>query len=210
MAQVVTHKFINGLPLYRQEAIFARQGIELLRQTMSSWLLALVDPLAPLMAEFRRELLSGPVVQIDETPIQVLREPTWWPRSSPTCRSTGAVHPASRLSGSSMPSGPLTTFCFLTNRLQMKQRVRRASTCNPTATPPTTYWPDKCAPARSSTTSKPSWMQGQESVARATSTREGSIQRSRAATPISHPDCRWLLIQIDALHHCPFPSMRAA
>lgn len=75
IAQVVTHKFIDGLPLYRQEAIFAREGIALSRQTMSGWMLALADPLAPLMAEFRRELLGGPVVQIDETPLQVLREP---------------------------------------------------------------------------------------------------------------------------------------
>lgn len=75
IAQVVTHKFIDGLPLYRQEAIFAREGIELSRQTMSGWMLALADPLAPLMAALRRELLSGPVIQIDETPLQVLREP---------------------------------------------------------------------------------------------------------------------------------------
>lgn len=75
IAQVVTHKFIDGLPLYRQEAIFAREGIVLSRQTMSGWMLALADPLAPLMAALRRELLSGPVMQIDETPLQVLREP---------------------------------------------------------------------------------------------------------------------------------------
>ncbi|NWN83645.1 MAG: IS66 family transposase [Halomonas sp.] len=77
IAQVVTHKFIDGLPLYRQEAIFAREGIDLSRQTMSGWMLALADPLAPLMAALRRELLSGPVpvMQIDETPLQVLREP---------------------------------------------------------------------------------------------------------------------------------------
>ncbi|HSH47423.1 MAG TPA: IS66 family transposase [Halomonas sp.] len=75
IAQVVTHKFIDGLPLYRQEAIFSREGIDLSRQTMSGWMLALAEPLAPLMAALRRELLSGPVMQIDETPLQVLREP---------------------------------------------------------------------------------------------------------------------------------------
>jgi transposase len=75
LAEVVTGKFVDGLPLYRQEKIFAREGIELSRQTMSSWIVQLATPLAPVMAALKQHLTQGPVLQIDETPVQVLDEP---------------------------------------------------------------------------------------------------------------------------------------
>jgi transposase len=75
LAEVVTAKFVDGLPLYRQEKIFAREGIELSRQTMSGWIVQLATPLAPVMAALKQYLTQGPVLQIDETPVQVLDEP---------------------------------------------------------------------------------------------------------------------------------------
>jgi transposase len=75
LAEVVTAKFVDGLPLYRQEKIFAREGIELSRQTMSGWVVQLATPLAPIMAALKQHLTQGPVLQIDETPVQVLDEP---------------------------------------------------------------------------------------------------------------------------------------
>jgi transposase len=75
LAEVVTGKFVDGLPLYRQEKIFAREGIDLSRQTMSGWIVQLATPLTPVMAALRRYLTQGPVLQIDETPVQVLDEP---------------------------------------------------------------------------------------------------------------------------------------
>ncbi|WP_156824324.1 IS66 family transposase [Thioalkalivibrio sp. ALE20] len=75
LAEVVTGKFIDGLPLYRQEKIFAREGIELSRQTLSGWLVQLATPLAPVMAALKPHLTRGPVLQVDETPVQVLDEP---------------------------------------------------------------------------------------------------------------------------------------
>jgi len=47
LAEVVTDKFVDGLPLYRQEKIFAREGIDLSRQTMSGWIVQLATPLTP-------------------------------------------------------------------------------------------------------------------------------------------------------------------
>lgn len=41
IADVVVGKFVDALPLYRQEKIFAREGIELSRQTMAGWMIAL-------------------------------------------------------------------------------------------------------------------------------------------------------------------------
>ena len=75
IADVVVRKFVDGLPLYRQEAIYAREGIELSRQTMSGWVIQLHERLSPLMAVMKRLLYEGPLIQIDETRLQVLKEP---------------------------------------------------------------------------------------------------------------------------------------
>ena len=75
IADVVTSKFVDGLPLYRQEAIFEREGIDLSRQTMSGWMTQLEAPLTPLMAQMRQLFYTGRLVQMDETRLQVLNEP---------------------------------------------------------------------------------------------------------------------------------------
>ncbi len=75
IADVVTRKFVDGLPFYRQEAICEREGIELSRQTMSSWVIQLHERLTPLMAVMKRLLYQGRVIHIDETRLQVLNEP---------------------------------------------------------------------------------------------------------------------------------------
>ena len=75
MADVLVRKFVDGLPFYRQEVINAREGIDLSRQTMSGWVIQLHERLSPLMAVMKRLLHAGPVIQIDETRLQVLKEP---------------------------------------------------------------------------------------------------------------------------------------
>lgn len=75
IADVVTRKFVDGLPLYRQEQIYARDGIDLSRQTMSGWIIQLHDKLTPLMAAMKKILYQGDVLHIDETRLQVLNEP---------------------------------------------------------------------------------------------------------------------------------------
>lgn len=75
IADVVTRKFVDGLPFYRQEAIHAREGIDLSRQTMSGWVIQLHERLTPLMAAMKQLLYQGPVIYIDETRLQVLNEP---------------------------------------------------------------------------------------------------------------------------------------
>lgn len=75
LAEVVAAKFIDALPLYRQEAIFAREGIELSRKSMSSWMIQLHEQLAPISAAIKRALYEGALLHIDETRLQVLDEP---------------------------------------------------------------------------------------------------------------------------------------
>jgi len=75
IADVVVRKFVDGLPLYRQEQIYAREGIDLSRQTMSGWVIQLHERLSPLMTAMQRFLHQGRTLHIDETRLQVLNEP---------------------------------------------------------------------------------------------------------------------------------------
>ncbi len=75
LAFIATAKFCDALPLYRQERQFARLGIELSRRTMSDWMIAAAAACEPLLELLRELLRSGPKLQIDETTVQVLKEP---------------------------------------------------------------------------------------------------------------------------------------
>jgi hypothetical protein len=75
IADVVVGKFVDALPLYRQEKIFSREGIDLSRQTMAGWMIQLDQRLSPLMAAMKALLYQGPLVHSDETRLQVLKEP---------------------------------------------------------------------------------------------------------------------------------------
>lgn len=74
LAHIVTAKFVDGLPLYRQTTMFARIGVDLGRGTMANWMIRageLVIPLINLMGEAQ---LGYDVLQMDETTVQVLKE----------------------------------------------------------------------------------------------------------------------------------------
>jgi transposase len=75
LAYIVASKFCDYLPLYRQEKQFQRIGVELSRRTMADWMIAVSEACAPLMAVMERRVRSGPILQLDETTVQVLDEP---------------------------------------------------------------------------------------------------------------------------------------
>ena len=75
LAFIATAKFCDALPLYRQERQFARLGVELSRRTMSDWMIAAAGACRPLMEALLDKLRCGPILQIDETTVQVLKEP---------------------------------------------------------------------------------------------------------------------------------------
>ena len=75
LAQVATSKYVDGLPLYRQEKIFARLGLDLSRATLAHWMVKMGELVEPLVEEIRKEVRAGGFVQCDETPFQVLKEP---------------------------------------------------------------------------------------------------------------------------------------
>lgn len=82
VAWAAHQKFTMGVPLYRQEQEWQRQGVLLSRQTMANWLISVAEQwLQPITDEMKRRLLARKVLHADETTFQVLREPGKSPRS---------------------------------------------------------------------------------------------------------------------------------
>jgi len=82
IAHIAAQKFVMGVPLYRQEQEWERQGINLSRQTMSNWLIkATFDWLEPIYDALKEILSMRKVLHTDETTLQVLREPDKSPES---------------------------------------------------------------------------------------------------------------------------------
>lgn len=76
VAHIMTQKYVNGLPLYRQEQDFLINGIQLSRQTMANWLIrSAEDWLSPMYDLMKAQLLKEQVLHADETVLQVLSEP---------------------------------------------------------------------------------------------------------------------------------------
>lgn len=75
VAHIMKEKYVNGVPLYRQEAEWKRLGLELSRATMANWIIiSSKEYLIPLKERMHEILLQGHYVHCDETPIQVLNE----------------------------------------------------------------------------------------------------------------------------------------
>lgn len=73
---LIHQKFELGIPLYRQEKEWEALGLSLSRATMSNWLLAVYrDWLSHMVGHLRQELLKQEYLHIDETRVQVLKEP---------------------------------------------------------------------------------------------------------------------------------------
>jgi transposase len=69
LAWLLVQKFANHLPLYRQEQIFGRDGLRLPRQTLCDWTLASAEALRPIADCLLRQICSGVVMQLDDTPV---------------------------------------------------------------------------------------------------------------------------------------------
>ncbi len=75
VSQLLISKFEDALPFYRQEKIFSRLGIDIPRSTMCGWAIKAAERCNPLLELLHQKILSGPLVNIDETPVQVMKEP---------------------------------------------------------------------------------------------------------------------------------------
>ena len=75
VAEVTTQKYVNSVPLYRQEEIWKNLGIELSRATMSNWVIyGAENYLKPIADKLKERLLVRDILHVDETTVQVLKE----------------------------------------------------------------------------------------------------------------------------------------
>lgn len=76
VADIMVRKYVDGLPLARQEKIWQREGVELSRATMANWVIQTAQSwLKPVYRRMKKHLLSCSVIHADETVVQVLKEP---------------------------------------------------------------------------------------------------------------------------------------
>lgn len=75
LAHIVTAKYVDGLPLHRQEKQFVRLGIDLGRASMANWMIKLGQGVVPLINLLDERIRAGPLIHCDETPVQVLNSP---------------------------------------------------------------------------------------------------------------------------------------
>lgn len=75
LSHILTSKFVDALPFYRQEKQFARLGVDISRSNMCSWAIKVAEQCEPLLELINKEIRSGPLINIDETTVQVMKEP---------------------------------------------------------------------------------------------------------------------------------------
>jgi len=74
LSYIMIHKYQDHLPFYRQELQFQRIGIEISRQDMSNWQQQVYEKLLPILTQLKETLKAGPLIQMDETTVQVMGE----------------------------------------------------------------------------------------------------------------------------------------
>ncbi|MBX3669243.1 MAG: IS66 family transposase [Rhodocyclaceae bacterium] len=75
LATLIVAKYVDGLPLARLEYVLARHGAKVPRQTQARWMIGCAQKLIPLVNLMRDSLFDGSVIYMDETTVQVLKEP---------------------------------------------------------------------------------------------------------------------------------------
>jgi transposase len=74
LAHITVSKYQDALPLYRQETILQRIGVDIPRATLANWMIRAGHLIQPLMNLMHEQLLSYDIIQMDETTVQVLKE----------------------------------------------------------------------------------------------------------------------------------------
>lgn len=81
LAHVLVGNYCDHLPLHRQSAIYAREGVDLARSTLAEWVGECAELLAPLTKAIRRHALAGNTLHADDTPVPVLEPGRGSPRT---------------------------------------------------------------------------------------------------------------------------------
>ena len=108
LAHVAVSKFVDHLPLARQEQIFSRQGVALSRQTMCDNLMAASGPLSMLVERIKAKIMASEVIHHDDTPVDMQLDRVAHPKGIKEARLWVATVPAR--------SGPWTCYTFSDGR----------------------------------------------------------------------------------------------
>jgi transposase len=74
LAYIAVSKYADSLPLYRQSTILRRSDVDINRATLANWMIKCGELIQPLINCFDEQILSQPVIHMDEPPVQVLNE----------------------------------------------------------------------------------------------------------------------------------------
>lgn len=100
LAGIINSKYTNAVPLYRQEQEFARNDVNVSRQTMANWVITTAERYISLVYDrIKEELIKSPVIHADETPVMVTKDGRegmhknymWVYRSGSMCKAKPAV-----------------------------------------------------------------------------------------------------------------------
>lgn len=69
LARILVAKYVEHLPLHRQETIFAREGLLIPRQSLCEWVMRSIEILLPIVLALKRRLLAGAMLQCDDTKV---------------------------------------------------------------------------------------------------------------------------------------------
>jgi transposase len=75
LATLLALKYVDSLPLARIEYVLGRAGARVTRQTLARWVIGTAQALQPIANLMRDALLESKVIYMDETRVQVLKEP---------------------------------------------------------------------------------------------------------------------------------------
>jgi transposase len=75
MADILSKKYVEHIPLYRQEKAWARVDIKMPRNTMCNWIMELAAECSILYQLLMKHALTYDIIAVDETTAQVLGEP---------------------------------------------------------------------------------------------------------------------------------------
>ncbi|MBI5792661.1 MAG: IS66 family transposase [Rhodocyclales bacterium] len=112
LAQVLVAKFLDHLPLYRQEAVFERAGHLIARSTLAQWVGECGAQLQPLVQALAEELRRHAVLHADETPVAMLKP------------GNGKTHRAYMWSYCTTSSNPIKAVVFDFSETRSGENVR--------------------------------------------------------------------------------------
>lgn len=96
VAYTIIAKYCDHIPLYRQQNIWNRLGIDMPRSSLCGWLLKVSELCEPLVKLLRENIVTYDYAQADETTVQVLDEVGRSNKTKPYiwCYRGGGVNPS--------------------------------------------------------------------------------------------------------------------